>query len=124
MPGPPGLLFHYVLDGEGILYGPRGDPHPFTRAHLAVVPAGAKHALESVGDIRNQLRIDSPPTGQQVCEIVAGSSEQADIIVGCGIVKVWYGPSLDLFDQLHDVLAVDLSSGPEASFAFQGIMDE
>ena len=104
LPGPPGLLFHFVLEGDGVLYGPRGDAHPIAPLYLAVVPIGAKHMLESSGEVHDELRIDAPPSGDQVCEIVAGSSDQADLIVGCGIVKVRYGPSLDLFDHLHGVL--------------------
>jgi len=124
LPGPPGLLFHFVLEGNGMLYGPCGEAHPVAPLHLAVVPAGAKHALETGADIRDELRIDTPPSGEQVCQIVAGSRDRADLVVGCGIVKVRYGPSLDLFDHLHDVLAVDLSSVPEALPAFQGILAE
>jgi AraC-like DNA-binding protein len=124
LPGPPGLLFHFVLEGNGVLYGPRSDAHPIAPLSLAVVPRGAKHILESRGDVRDELRIDAPPSGDQVCQIVAGSIEHADLVVGCGIVSVRYGPSLDLFDHLHDVLAVDLSGVPEALPAFQGILAE
>jgi AraC-like DNA-binding protein len=124
LPGPPGLLFHFVLEGTGVLYGPRKDVHPIHPLHLAVVPAGAKHVLESSGDIREELRIDAPPSGEQVCHIVAGSTDEPDLVVGCGIVNVRYGPSLDLFDNLHDVLAVDMSSVPEALTAFKGILAE
>lgn len=124
LPGPPGLLFHFVLEGNGMLYGPRGDAHPIAPMSLAIVPSGAKHMLESSGDIRDELRIEVPPSGELVCEIVAGSSDQTDLVVGCGIVSVRYGPSLDLFDHLHEVLAVDLSSAPESLPAFQGILAE
>ena len=124
LPGPPGVLFHFVLEGNGVIYGPRSDAHPIAPLHLSVVPPGAKHILECSGDFRDELRIDTSPSGEQVCQIVAGSSEQADLVVGCGIVSVRYGPSLDLFDHLHDVLAVDLSSVPQALPAFQGILAE
>ena len=124
LPGPPGLLFHFVLEGNGVLYGPRGDAHPIAPMHLSVVPIGAKHILESSGEFRDELRIDAPPSGEQVCQIIAGTSEQADLVVSCGIVSVRYGPSLDLFDHLNEVLAVDLSSVPQAMSAFQGIMAE
>ncbi len=124
LPGPPGLLFHFILEGDGVLYGPRNDAHPISPMHLSAVPAGAIHALETSGEIRDELRIDAPPPGEQVCEIVAGSSDRPKLVVGCGIVNVRYGPSLDLFDHLHDVLAVDLSSIPEALVAFQGIFAE
>lgn len=90
----------------------------------SVVPSGTKHILESSGDIRDELRIEVPPSGEQVCEFIAGSSEQTDLVLGCGIVSVRYGPSLDIFDHLHEVLAVDLSSAPESLPAFQGILAE
>jgi transcriptional regulator GlxA family with amidase domain len=38
LPGPTGLLFHFVLQGEGVLYGPNGDEHPIFPGHLAGVP--------------------------------------------------------------------------------------
>lgn len=124
LPGPPGLLFHFVLEGNGMLYGPRSDAHRVHPMHLAVVPQGAKHVLESNGQIRDELRIDAPPPGDVVCQIAAGPADDPNLVVGCGIVQVRYGPSLDLFDHLKDVLSVDLSSVPEAHGAFQGIMTE
>lgn len=124
LPGPPGLLFHFVLEGNGVIYGPRGDAHRIAPLHLFVVPTGAKHIPECRGDFRDELKIDTSPSGEQVCQIVAGSREQADLVIGCGIVNVRYDPSLDLFDHLHDVLAVDLSSVPQALPAFQEILAE
>jgi len=124
LPGPPGLLFHFVLDGKGLLYGPDGDTHTISPLCLAVVPIGAKHALESDGEVQNELRIDALPDDEPVCRIVAGSANEPDLIVGCGIVSVRYGPSLDLFDHLSDVLSVDLSDVPDAAAAFQAIVSE
>ncbi len=124
LPGPSGLLFDFVLQGEGMLYGPNNDAHPIFPGHLAVVPIGAKHVLESSGDIHDELRIDAPPPGDQVCRIAAGSNDQPDLIVGCGIVSVRYGPSLDLFEHLQDVLTVDMSSVPETFNVYQGILAE
>jgi AraC-like DNA-binding protein len=124
LPGPPALLFHFVLEGEGVLYGPRNDAHRIAPLHLGVIPVGAKHVLETNNEIHDELRIDSPPAGDQVCQIIAGSTEQPSLVVGCGIVNIRYGPSLDLFGHLQDVLAVDLSDIPNASATFQGILSE
>jgi AraC-like DNA-binding protein len=124
LPGPPGLLFHFVLDGKGTLFGPGGDGHPIAPLCLAVVPAGAKYVLQSDGDGHKELRIDALPEGEQVCRFVAGLAEQPDLVVGCGIVAVRYGPSLDLFDRLQDVLAVDFSDAPDAPATFHGILAE
>lgn len=124
LPGPSGLLLHFVLEGEGILYGPKGDAHPISPMHLSVVPIGAKHTIETIGNHTDELRIDAPPAGDQVCEIVAGSKDKADLVIGCGIIDVRYGSSMDLFNHLTEVLAVDLSSVPQALTSFQGIMEE
>ena len=124
LPGPTGVLLHFVLEGNGTLYGPKGDAHVLAPLHLSVVPIGAKHTLETNGQIQDELRIEAPPSGEQVCQIVAGSSERADLVVGCGIVNVRYGPSLDLFDHLNEVLAVDLSNVPAMRPVFDGIFDE
>ncbi len=124
MPGPPGLLLHFVLEGNGVLYGPRGDAHSFAPRHLAVIPAGANHVLECSGEIHDDLYVDSVPAGEQICRVAAGSADRPQVVVGCGMVSVRYGPSLDLFDHLKDVFAVDLSSVPPALAAFEGILAE
>jgi len=124
LPGPSGLLLHFVLKGTGTLYGPGGDAHPLSPMHLSIVPIGAKHVLESTGEFADEVFIESPPPGSLVCEIVAGSKDKADLVVSCGVISVRYGPSLDLFDHLTEVLAVDLSSVPQALTSFQGILEE
>lgn len=124
LPGPPGLLLHFVLEGNGVLYGPRGDAHSFAPRHLAVIPAGANHVLECSGEIHDDLYVDSVPAGEQICRVAAGSADRPQVVVGCGMVSVRYGPSLDLFDHLKDVFAVDLSSVPPALAAFEGILAE
>lgn len=124
LPGPPALLLHFTMEGSGTLYGPNGDAHPISPMHLSIVPIGAKHTLESTGPFTDELRIDAPPPGEQVCEIVAGSGDDAELVVACGLVNVSYGPSLDIFDHLHEVLSVDLSEVPEALTAFKGILHE
>jgi AraC-like DNA-binding protein len=124
LPGPTGLLLHFVLEGEGTLYGPKGDAHRLSPMHLAVVPSGAKHIMETTGELTEELRIDSPPPSGQVYDIVAGSKDRADLVIGCGLIDVRYGSSMDLFSHLTEILSVDLSSAPQALTAFRGIMDE
>lgn len=124
LPGPPGLLLHFGLVGEGRLYGPRNDAHPFGPQYLAVVPAGAEHALETGREIQHRMRIEGLPRDEPVCRVVAGSTAAPDLVVACGMVNVRYGPSLDLFRHLNDVLSVDLSSAPAVRTAFEGILAE
>ncbi|MDG1857814.1 MAG: AraC family transcriptional regulator, partial [Emcibacteraceae bacterium] len=83
-----------------------------------------KHILETSGDITNEVHIDEPPTSEQICEIVAGTDDDPELVIACGLVNVHYGPSLDLFEHLNDVISIDLSSVPEALSAFKGIMAE
>jgi AraC-like DNA-binding protein len=124
LPGPAGVLFHFVLEGEGVLYGPNGDAHKIAPYHLSAVPIGAKHVIETSGQINDELRIDAPPEGDRVCEIVAGSKNDADLVIACGIVNVQYGSSMDLFRHLTEILSVDLTSVTDSHHAFQRIIEE
>lgn len=126
LPAPPVTMLHYVLKGDGAVRGPQehGDIHRVASSWLAVVPSGAKHALESTGEIRNELRIDAPPEGKPVFRIVAGSEHEPYLVIACGLVSVRYGQSLGLFDHLRDVLTVDLSDQPQVGAAFQTILAE
>lgn len=124
LPGPPGVMIHYVLQGNGSLRGPESDAHPLAPYWLAVVPTGATHALESSGQVQSELRIDAPPEGPPVYRIIAGSPEDPELIIACGVVSVRYGQSLGLFDHLREVLALDLSGTPQVRVAFQGILAE
>ncbi len=47
LPGPPGVMFHFVLQGSGAVRGPDSRAIPMAPSSLVVVPAGAKHVLES-----------------------------------------------------------------------------
>ena len=67
LPGPPRPLLHFVLKGSGAVRDPQEDAQPLAPLWLSVVPVGAKHALECGGSVRNELRIDAPPTGESVC---------------------------------------------------------
>jgi AraC-like DNA-binding protein len=113
-----------VLKGEGVIYGPNGQAHALRPNHVSVVPIGANHVIETNGKHTNDLRIDAPPAGDNVHDIVAGSKDNAELVIGCGIIDVRYGSSMDLFSHLREVLSVDLSSVPQALISFQGIMDE
>ena len=44
--------------------------------------------------------------------------------MACGFVTVEYGPALNLFDHLKDLLAADLAGAPPVNAAFQGILAE
>ena len=124
LPGPPQVMLHFVLKGEGLIRGPDGASRVIKDAYLAVVPPGAAHVLETGDEIEDERRIDSPPEGMPVHRIVAGSSADSNLVVACGIVDVRYGKSLGLFDHLQDVLVVDLSMVPEVRASFESILRE
>jgi len=126
LPEPPVTMLHFVLKGHGAVRGPREDGgiHRLASSWLAVVPNGAKHALESGGKIEHELRIDAPPGGESVTRLVAGSPDDPGLVVACGLVTVRYGQSFGLFDHLHEVLAVNLADQPQVGAAFQTILAE
>jgi len=124
LPKPPIPLLHFVLRGEGAISGTTDRPQPLSPSWFAVVPANGRHALQSGHPIEHERQIDPPPDGSPVCSLVGGAPTDDSFIVACGLVTVRYGPSLDLFDHLTDVLAADLSHVPLVRTAFDGMLTE
>jgi len=124
LPSPPIPLLHFVLSGDGAVSGATDRPRQLARSSFAVVPAGGRHALQSGEPIEEERRIDPPPDGSPVCQLLGGSTSDASLVVACGLVTVQYGPSLGLFDHLTDVLVTDLSHVSLVCAAFDGILAE
>lgn len=125
LPGPPDVMLHFVLRGKGIVRGPDDRAHRLGPGWLVVVPKGVMHALESGDEVREERRIDPPPEGTPVPKnLVAGSFENPDLIVDCGLVHVRYGESIGLFDHLGEMLVIDLADSPQVRIAFEGIIAE
>ena len=62
LPGPPGVLLHFVLEGHGAIKAPNDAPRDLAPLSLAVVPAGMSHQLQSVGPISDVRSINSVPS--------------------------------------------------------------
>jgi AraC-like DNA-binding protein len=124
LPGPPVAMLHFVVQGEGWVISPDGRRRPIGANHLAVIPVGAVHSLETSGAIEQHLTIDCAPSGPPVHRIVAGKDGPLDMVVGCGTLRVRYGEAMGLFDHLSEVLVVDLSGITEVPMLFQGILAE
>ena len=125
LPGPPDVMLHFMLKGEGVVRGPRGRPQSIPARSLIVVPRGAKHALESARSVQHEQKIVPPPEGIPVpAQLVAGSADYPDLMIACGLIKVHYGEALGLFDHLREVLVVDLSGVPEVPRLFDDLLAE
>jgi len=124
MPGPPGVLLHFVLKGHGTIKGPNDEVRELAPQSLAIVPAGVKHDLETVGPITNEHRINTVPSDPGILRIVAGPPGRPELVIACGVIDVRYGQALDLFHSLRQILVVDLSSVPKMSDLFQEIFAE
>ncbi len=124
LPGPPNVMFHFAMQGSGVLRLPDGRTFPMERFALAVVPHDAKHTLECGTDVQEERTIDSPPSGDGVVRLIAGAPASAEFRVACGMVNVTYGDSLGLFRRLEDVIVADLSTYPQVRSAFEGILAE
>lgn len=125
LPPATGVMLHFVLRGRGIVRVAGADALEVERHWLAIVPEGIGHALESVGRIRRERRIaPSEPGAGPPERLVAGSPEEADLIVACGLIHVRYGESIDLFGHLSGIVTVDLSGHPEVRSAFDGLLRE
>jgi len=124
LPGPPDVMFHFVMQGSGFLRGPNDELYPLERFSLAVVPRGMRHNLECGSDIQSERTIDTPPSGEGVVRLIAGAPTSAEFRVACGVVSVTYGDSLGLFQRLDDIIVADLSGYPQVRLAFEGILAE
>jgi len=123
-PGPPGVMFHFVMQGNGVLRGSEGQQYPLERFYLAVVPNGIRHTLECGLDVQSERVIEEPPTGEGIARLVAGSQGSAELRVACGAVNVTYGDSLVLFRRLRQIIVADLSGYLQVRSAFEGILAE
>ena len=124
LPGPPNVMFHFVMQGSGAVRLPDGRAYSMERFSLAVVPQGAKHTLECGTDAQLERTIEAPPSGDGVVRLTAGSPATAEFRVACGMVNVTYGDSLGLFQRLDEVIVADLSDYPLVRSAFEGILAE
>ena len=124
LPGPPAVMLHFVLKGEGSIIGSEIGKLPISACGLVVVPPGALHTLEPTGPIQYEKRIDKPPTDRPICELVAGPCESPNFVVACGVIHVTYGQSLGLFSHLKDILVADMAGVSQVAAAFQGILSE
>lgn len=124
LPGPPDVMFHFVMQGSGFLRGPEDELHRLERFSLAIVPRGIRHNLECGTDVGSELAVDAPPPGSGVVQLVAGPPVTAELRVACGMVNVTYGDSLGLFQRLREIIVADLSGYPQVRNAFEGILAE
>ena len=123
LPGPPDVMFHFVLQGNGFVRESGGPLHRLERFYLAVIPKGIPHALECGPEIRSERIIEAPPTGEGVVRILAGEGP-ADLRIACGVVSITYGDSLGLFQRLRHVLVADLSAFAQIRFIFETLLEE
>lgn len=141
LPGPPEVMLHFVLKGCGTACGPDGEVQRVTPGSLVIVPRGVEHDLATEGRVHNDLVVpgeqnsdrgmdtdqryiptaDGGPSGLR---IVAGSEDDSDLVVACGLVRVCYGPSLGLFDRLPELIFVNDSDALNLMPSFEGILEE
>ncbi len=124
LPGPPQVMLHFVLKGEGTIHGPNDQGQPITACGLMVVPPGVPHVLSPKGPLQYEKRIEKPPTDRPICQLVAGPCQDPNFIVACGIVHVTYGQSLGLFNHLKNIVVADMAGNERVPGAFQGILAE
>lgn len=125
LPGPPAVMLHFVLQGSGVVRGPRGEVYALGPSWLGVVPSGVAHTLECSTKERTPRQMGAPLEGTPtIRRIVVGAAQNPDLVIACGAIRVRYGDSLNLFDHLREILAVDLSDVPEVRTVFRGIFSE
>jgi len=123
LPPPPVPMLHFVIQGTGGVGGP-GGVRPIGTSWMAIIPPGVDHLLQAAEPIEHEQVIDPPPDGSPVCRLLGGAPDDTSLVVACGLVTVRYGPGLDLFGHLRDVLVADMSGIPQVRASFEGILAE
>lgn len=125
LPGPPDVMLHFVLEGSGTLRLADGEEMPLYPYTLAVVPHGVVHSLDSGPNVApDQVVRSGGRAAGEIAQFVAGSLEETDFRVACGLIQVTYGDTLALFRYLPRTMVVDLSGFPQVRAAFEGILAE
>ena len=125
LPSTPAVMLHFVHKGSGVVRGPDQVAIPVSESALVVVPQGMPHSLQSNDDPDTSGEAYVlPECIPSIRRIVVGAEEAADLVFACGTVRVQYGDSMNLFDHLQEIIAVDLSDSPAVTAAFQGILAE
>ena len=125
LPGPPDVMLHFVLEGSGTLRLDDGEEMPLYPYTLAVVPHGVAHSLVCARDGGpEQVAHSGKRSGDELAQFVAGSLEDTEFRVACGLIQVTYGDTLALFRYLPKTMVVDLSGFPQVRSAFEGILAE
>jgi AraC family transcriptional activator of mtrCDE len=124
LPAQPGVVFHFVLKGKGSVRDPNGRCTEVAPNSAIIIPSCSRHSLETKGEVGHELQIDKPPEGTGICQIVAGSNVEHDMIVACGRINARYGDAVGLFDHLRSLLIVDMSGVSNVESLFDEILDE
>lgn len=125
LPGSTTVMLHFVLEGSGLVRSGSGRAQALETCWLAVIPKGEPHSLESKSETVEECVIDPASQALPSAPVITTDSSQApELIVACGLVKVRYGAALGLFDNLGEILVVDLADIPQVRAAFQQLLAE
>ena len=125
LPAPgPVPIFHFVLQGHGVVCDPDDRCTPVTPLSATIIPVGMAHRLQTGGKINHELIIDEPPQEPGICKIIAGTGDEHGMIVACGKINARYGEAVGLFDHLHSILTVDMSKIPNIRSLFDQLLAE
>lgn len=124
LPRPPETLLHFVLKGSGRICITQQISREFKEGHMAVVPAGSYHALETGDPVTEEVIVNALSPDHGVQKVAVGPAKDKHLIVACGLIDVRYGQALNLFQGLDQTLVVDLSMLPQVRSAMDMIFAE
>jgi AraC family transcriptional activator of mtrCDE len=103
-PGGESAAMHYSLAGGGHLRVGTFQPIPLTPHTFVIVPAMSPFRFEvpdPAGKRINQVDIQNPSDStSDVNRYVAGKDDAAGVLIICGYIRISYGKSLDIFENL------------------------
>lgn len=124
LPPKDDVLVHYIIRGSGHLRTGDGVYVPFRPATLIFIPPGLGQELFHTGDEPHVMnwRDTARGFGEGMIKLEAGAGE-ASLVSACGIISADCG-GLNLFEDLREPIAEDVSDLPEVGAAFSWMLRE
>jgi len=123
LPAQSLVTLHFILRGEGAIGDGRGNVVTLGTHCLAVVPPGLPHLLQcgtgSLAEGETQTA-----TEHGLTRLRAGPTGDDHLVVACGHIRATWGGAMGVFDQLTEVLVVDLSDTPHMTAVFETLLAE
>jgi AraC family transcriptional activator of mtrCDE len=123
LPALDWVTFHFVVRGRGEARG-GSECRTLAPGSVVLVPPKQVHSIQSGPPPHAERGLGGSRSWAGLPEHLAGPEDDANMLVVCGRAQVLYGGVVGVFDQLHEILAMDFADEPRVSRLFETMLGE